>query len=352
MKNCIYCGQPLPDEAAFCHHCAGSQLSKQLMLPPKRRSARSAALPAVACISLCLLLLGSAAVRSSFAAPEITEPTEETAPELQTDAVPSRTTAPTPELQTDAVPSRTAAPTEAAEASGQKWKEEAIFLGRMPAMEAAYSFAPGAQARLDALPYDYMPDLSACIEDALSLQEAAMAGNLQKNEGQQGAMTAGYIYTIDGKTAAQKICYANGDQEFVVYYDFNTNKWARHLSIYANGSWEDCYFYPSGITAVRYSLSSGGGRYGEVYYYDDGTQSCFVNRTAESELLTVFAPDNGGSVSVEARDTGTGYTVRASDDTYLSYTQYDTDGSSQEQIFENGSVVKTIRRDPQGNERT
>lgn len=334
MKNCIYCGQPLPDEAAFCHHCAGSQLSKQLMLPPKRRSARSAALPAVACISLCLLLLGSAAVRSSLAAPEITEPTEETAPELQTDAVPSRTTA----------------PTEAAEAS--KWKEEALFPGRMPAMEAAHSFAPGAQARLDALPYDYMPDLSACIEDALSLQEAAMAGNLRKNEGQQGAMTAGYIYTIDGKTAAQKICYANGDQEFVVYYDFNTNRWARHLSIYANGAWEDCYFYPSGITAVRYSLSSGGGRYGEVYFYDDGTQSCFVNRTAESELLTVFAPDNGGSVSAEARDTGTSYTVRAPDDTWLSYIQYDTDGSSQEQIFENGAVVKTIRRDPQGNERT
>lgn len=335
MKKCIYCGQPLPDQAAFCHHCAGSQLSKQRMLPPKRRSARAAVLPAAACVSVCLLLFGSAAIRSSLAAPEITESTEETVPELQTEAVQSQTTA----------------PTEAAEASGQNWEEESLFPGRMPAMEAALSFDPGAQARLDALPYDYMPDVSACVEEALALQEAAMAGKLQKKEGQQGTITASYVYTIDGKTAAQKICYANGDQEFVVYYDFNMNRWARHLSIYANGSWEDCYFYPSGITAVRYSLSSGGGRYGEVYFYGDGTQSCFVNRTAESELLTAFAPDNGGSVSVEARNTGTSYTVLAPDDTWLSYTAYSTDGSSEEQIFEGGSVVKTIRRDAQGNER-
>lgn len=61
-KNCIHCGAPLPDEAAFCPHCAQSQQQRKVVRPP--RLWRKKALIAVLCVTLtafialaCALLL-------------------------------------------------------------------------------------------------------------------------------------------------------------------------------------------------------------------------------------------------------------------------------------------------------
>ena len=34
--KCQYCGAPLPEDAAFCHCCARSQITKKAMLPPEK----------------------------------------------------------------------------------------------------------------------------------------------------------------------------------------------------------------------------------------------------------------------------------------------------------------------------
>ena len=57
-KNCIHCGAALPDEAAFCHTCAQSQLEKQLSMPPKPRSRRP--LIAAAILAAAVLVLSIA----------------------------------------------------------------------------------------------------------------------------------------------------------------------------------------------------------------------------------------------------------------------------------------------------
>ncbi|MGN1248692.1 MAG: zinc-ribbon domain-containing protein [Candidatus Spyradocola sp.] len=61
-KNCIHCGASLPDEAAFCPHCAQSQQQKKTVRPP--RLWRKKALIAALCVTLaasvalvCALLL-------------------------------------------------------------------------------------------------------------------------------------------------------------------------------------------------------------------------------------------------------------------------------------------------------
>ena len=61
-KNCIHCGASLPDEAAFCPHCAQSQQQKKVVRPP--RLWRKKALIAALCVTLtafialvCALLL-------------------------------------------------------------------------------------------------------------------------------------------------------------------------------------------------------------------------------------------------------------------------------------------------------
>lgn len=59
-KKCVYCGAPLPGDAAFCHCCARSQSGKRPFLPPKRRrrvrwllwGAAAAAILALVCVPI------------------------------------------------------------------------------------------------------------------------------------------------------------------------------------------------------------------------------------------------------------------------------------------------------------
>lgn len=86
MKTCIHCGAALPDDARFCHKCAGAQ-------GPKRKAGgpfpwrRTAALAAPILTLLCLLTAFRKPVEALPPAPEeTTVPTaEETAPPTTTE---------------------------------------------------------------------------------------------------------------------------------------------------------------------------------------------------------------------------------------------------------------------------
>ena len=54
-KKCVHCGAELPDEAAFCPHCAQSQIEKVEIKPPRRW--RKKALIALACTLLGAFVL-------------------------------------------------------------------------------------------------------------------------------------------------------------------------------------------------------------------------------------------------------------------------------------------------------
>ena len=86
MKTCIHCGAALPDDARFCHKCAGAQ-------GPKRKAGgpfpwrRTAALAAPILTLLCLLTAFRKPAEALPPAPEeTTVPTaEETAPPTTTE---------------------------------------------------------------------------------------------------------------------------------------------------------------------------------------------------------------------------------------------------------------------------
>ena len=77
--KCQYCGAPLPEDAAFCHCCAKSQITKKAMLPPEKQPPR---LRPAAAAAVCagILLVSGFAVRHALTAPAPTEAPETEAP--------------------------------------------------------------------------------------------------------------------------------------------------------------------------------------------------------------------------------------------------------------------------------
>ena len=56
MKTCPHCGARMPEEAAFCPHCARSVNSRKEVHPPRRLSGRAVRVSLVFLASLVLIL--------------------------------------------------------------------------------------------------------------------------------------------------------------------------------------------------------------------------------------------------------------------------------------------------------
>ena len=100
--KCLYCGAPLPEDAAFCHCCARSQRGKRPFLPPRR--CRRVRWPLWGAAAAALLALVCVSILRRQAAPSEPLPTGQpaTLPEAIAASVPE--TAPTTET---AVPEKT-----------------------------------------------------------------------------------------------------------------------------------------------------------------------------------------------------------------------------------------------------
>ena len=302
-KKCIYCGAPLPEGAAFCHCCAKNQLSKKAMRPPLphvRRLFRTAAL------AVCAGLLLVPTVRRTAAYPDASEPS---APEtsLITEAAVSEA-AP---VQTEAVP--------------EEVPLSEVFPAEIPEPAASFSFPEAVQSKLSALDFDASSDALAAAAEVREMLNTI--GTVVHQPDSAPNMRSAYRYLLDGKIVAQETATANGSRQFTLFRDFDKEILAYTAYLKADGSREDVCFYPDGTAAVRIQQAGGNGRYEQILYYKDGSQSCYRCRDDAQELVILYAPDNTQIITVTANGQGTEYTVSNAGGTVLQHFTYPTGGS-------------------------
>lgn len=302
-KKCVYCGAPLPEGAAFCHCCARNQLSKKAIHPPiphVRHLFRAAAL------AVCAGLLLVPTVRRTAAYPEASEPS---APEtgLITEAAVSEA-AP---VQTEAVP--------------EEVRLSEVFPAEIPEPAASFSLPEAVQSKLSALDFDTSSDALAAAAEVREMLNTI--GTVVRQPDSAPNMRSAYRYLLDGKIAAQETTAANGGRQFTLFRDFEKGILAYTAYLKADGSREDVYFYPDGTAAARIQQAGDNGRYEQVLYYKDGSQSRYRCRDDAQELVILYAPDNTQTVTVTANGRGTEYTVSNAGGTVLQHFTYPTGGS-------------------------
>lgn len=199
------------------------------------------------------------------------------------------------------------------------------FPGEIPLPVQSCSFEKGALAELDALPYDYSEDALAAVADALKIQDSGPV-RMQSNhlENVQDAR----FYIVNGKKRGQWALHTNGDQEYVLYHDFENGIWARHLWVYTSGVMMDDYWYADGTPAARFVLTESG-QYTETLYYPDGKQSYRLLRDPGSEQAEICAPDGSERLTLTASGTGTELSAYAANGSRSRHIWFFPDGSTQ-----------------------
>lgn len=199
------------------------------------------------------------------------------------------------------------------------------FPGEIPLPVQSCSFEKGALAELDALPYDYSEDALAAVADALKIQDSGPV-RMQSNhlENVQDAR----FYIVNGEKRGQWALHTNGDQEYVLYHDFENGIWARHLWVYTSGVMMDDYWYADGTPAARFVLTEGG-QYTETLYYPDGKQSYRLLRDPGSEQAEICAPDGSERLTLTASGTGTELSAYAANGSRSRHVWFFPDGSTQ-----------------------
>ena len=122
--------------------------------------------------------------------------------------------------------------------------------------------------------------------------------------------------------------HTNGDQEYVLYHDFENGVWARHLWVYTSGVMMDDYWYADGTPAARFVLTEGG-QYTETLYYPDGKQSYRLLRDPGSEQAEICAPDGSERLTLTASGTGTELSAYAANGSRSRHVWFFPDGSTQ-----------------------
>ncbi len=199
------------------------------------------------------------------------------------------------------------------------------FPGEIPVPAAVFSFAEGALAELEALPYDYSADALAAVADALKIQDS---GPVWKQENHLENVQEARFYIVNGEKRGQWVLHTNGAQEYVLYHDLENGIWARHLWVYASGVMMDDYWYADGTPAARFVLTKGG-QYTETLYYPDGKQSYRLLRDPGTEQAEICAPDGGERFTLNASGSGTELSVYAANGSRSRHIWFFPDGSTQ-----------------------
>ena len=229
--KCQYCGAPLPEDAAFCHCCAKSQITKKVMLPPEKQPPR---LRPAAAAAVCagILLVSGFAVRHALTASAPTE-APETEPAAETAEM---TTAATEAAATEET-AATTAPIVLKE--GEVWLHEE-FPEKMAVPEASFVFPEGVQEKLAALDFDYSAEALAVVEEVWDMVNTDQPMTTEDNDSPD--VESAYFYILDGEPIGQKITYPDGTQQFFLYRDLDNNIWACTVLLAADGSRQDAYF--------------------------------------------------------------------------------------------------------------
>lgn len=199
------------------------------------------------------------------------------------------------------------------------------FPGEIPLPVQSCSFEEGALAELDALPYDYSGNALAAVADALKIQDSGPV-RMQSNhlENVQDAR----FYIVNGEKRGQWALHTNGNQEYVLYHDFENGIWARHLWVYTSGVMMDDYWYADGTPAARFVLTESG-QYTETLYYPDGKQSYRLLRDPGSDQAEICAPDGSERLTLTASGTGTELSAYAANGSRSRHVWFFPDGSTQ-----------------------
>ena len=199
------------------------------------------------------------------------------------------------------------------------------FPGEIPLPVQSCSFEEGALAELEALPYDYSEDALAAVADALKIQDSGPV-RMQSNhlENVQDAR----FYIVNGEKRGQWALHTNGNQEYVLYHDFENGIWARHLWVYTSGVMMDDYWYADGTPAARFVLTESG-QYTETLYYPDGKQSYRLLRDPGSDQAEICAPDGSERLTLTASGTGTELSAYAANGSRSRHVWFFPDGSTQ-----------------------
>jgi len=199
------------------------------------------------------------------------------------------------------------------------------FPGEIPVPAQSYSFEEGALAELEALPYDYSGDALAAVADALKIQDSGPV-RMQSNRLDNAQVARFYI--VNGEKRGQWVLHTNGDQEYVLYHDFDNSIWARHLWVYTSGVMMDDYWYADGTPAARFVLTKGG-QYTETLYYPDGKQSYRLLRDVGAEQAEISAPDGSERLTLNASGVGTELSVYTANGSLSRHVWFLPDGSTQ-----------------------
>lgn len=199
------------------------------------------------------------------------------------------------------------------------------FPGEIPVPTPSYSFAEGALAELENLSYDYSADALAAVAEALKIQSSGPV--YMQSSGVRDAQESQF-YIVNGEKRGQWALHTNGDQEYVLYHDFDNSIWARHLWVYASGVMMDDYWYADGTPAARFVLT-GGGQYNQTLFYPDGKQSYHFIRDTGVEQAEIYAPDGSERLTLNASNTGTELSEYASNGSLTRHIRYSPDGSIQ-----------------------
>ena len=327
--KCQYCGAPLPEDAAFCHCCAKSQITKKVMLPPEKHPPR---LRPAAAAAVCagILLVSGFAVRHALTAPAPTE-----APETEPAAETTQMTTAATEAATTEETAATTAPIVLQE--GEVWLHEE-FPEKMAVPEASFVFPDGVQEKLAALDFDYSAEALAVVEEVWDIVNTDRPMTTEDNDSPD--VESAYFYILDGEPIGQKITYPDGTQQFFLYRDLDNNIWACTILLAADGSRQEAYFYSDGSPAASFRLNAEGTQYSECYFYPNGTQSYMLTRKADQELAVVHSPDSAVNITVTAGNQGTEYSLYTGSGTMLRHYWYYPDGSIRISYFENGSLSR------------
>lgn len=199
------------------------------------------------------------------------------------------------------------------------------FPGEIPLPVQSCSFEKGALAELDALPYDYSEDALAAVADALKIQDS---GPVRMQSNHLANVQDARFYIVNGEKRGQWALHTNGDQEYVLYHDFENGIWARHLWVYTSGVMMDDYWYADGTPAARFVLTESG-QYTETLYYPDGKQSYRLLRDPGSEQAEICAPDGSERLTLTASGTGTELSAYAANGSRSRHVWFFPDGSTQ-----------------------
>ena len=199
------------------------------------------------------------------------------------------------------------------------------FPGEIPLPVQSCSFEKGALAELDALPYDYSEDALAAVADALKIQDSGPV-RMQSNhlENVQDAR----FYIVNGEKRGQWALHTNGNQEYVLYHDFENGIWARHLWVYTSGVMMDDYWYADGTPAAQFVLTEGG-QYNQTLFYPDGKQSYHFIQDMGVEQAEIYAPDGSERLTLTASGAGTELSAYAANGSRSRHIWFFPDGSTQ-----------------------